>query len=1052
MFERQDTPRYGARTVGFLLASVAVFAMGRAVVTGEPKPSVGTEVKPPGTSPTDAAAADAPSAAPVIDVPEGFVVELVAGPPLVSHPMMAGFDDRGRLYVADALGVNLNAEELQRDLPNRIQRLEDTDDDGRFDRATTFADKMTFPMGAVWHRGAIYTASPPYIWRLEDIDDDGVADRREQIVGKFGFIGNAADIHGCFLGPEGRIYWCDGRHGHEFVDANGETLSKGQAARIFSCHPDGSDVQVYAGGGMDNPVEIAFTAEGEMLGTMTFYNPDEVRHDALVHYAYGGVYPRKHPVVDEFKRTGDFMPALSLYGTVAPAGLTRYSHTALGAEYTDNFFSVQFNTHKVLRHKLTREGSSFVAEDEDFLTSPSVDFHPTDVLEDADGSLLVIDTGGWFRHGCPTSQIAKPEILGAIYRIRRVGAPVDDDPRGRHLPWRDATNDELALRLSDERPAVRERAVDALAQRGHAAVPVLTRLLHGGDAKVRRRAVWTLSRIGTSEARAAVRGALDDEEWSVRLSAARSVSATRDPAARSVLEQRLNDKNTAVAREAATALGRIGKSNSVPALLHAANLTTNDRHFEHALIFALIQIGDRDQTIPGLAYSYPADAQRVALIALDQMSPGDLDSSLVTPLLDSADLSLQRAALEVLSRHRGWSGEILTLVSKWLANPDPKDEETTMLRGAVIAFADNAHLQTMVSDTIDGGTAPKPTQLAILESMSRSDLLTLPNAWVSSLASSLQANDDEIVEQTIKTLRMVGGDHLLAELADLAADETRSKTSRRAAACALARAGQPLSTPLFLLLLETLDPMTGPLERMEAASVLGDAKLDSDQLRILLQKMVNLGPLEIPALTRAFRETDDTAIKAQLKEILTRVDNFAFIDKTLFGELFPTAKGVSNFQSFDDRSVRLKALAAQLTDGDPHRGREVFYGAKAACAACHRIKNDGALIGPDLTHIGAIREPRDLLESIVAPSASFARGYETFTVLTKTGLHHRGIITRETATAVYLRAADRSEIRVARDDVETMLPSPLSVMPEGLDRLVTTDDLRDLIAYLYSLK
>ena len=43
---------------------------------------------------------------------------------------------------------------------------------------------------------------------------DNVADRREELVQKFGFIGNAADIHGCFITPTGRIAWCDGRHGH----------------------------------------------------------------------------------------------------------------------------------------------------------------------------------------------------------------------------------------------------------------------------------------------------------------------------------------------------------------------------------------------------------------------------------------------------------------------------------------------------------------------------------------------------------------------------------------------------------------------------------------------------------------------------------------------------------------------------------------------------------------------------------------------------------------------------------------------------------------------
>ena len=56
------------------------------------------------------------------------------------------------------------------------------------------------------------------------------------------------------------------------------------------------------------------------------------------------------------------------------------------------------------------------------------DFHPTDVIEDADGSLLVIDTGGWYKLCCPTSQLAKPDVLGAIYRIQRTGQARLGDP------------------------------------------------------------------------------------------------------------------------------------------------------------------------------------------------------------------------------------------------------------------------------------------------------------------------------------------------------------------------------------------------------------------------------------------------------------------------------------------------------------------------------------------------------------------------------------------------------------------------------------------------
>src|SRR4051812_37363573 len=65
-----------------------------------------------------------------LKVPDGFTVERVAASPLVERPMLAAFDDVGRLYVCDSAGVNLKGPELARQLPHSIKRLEDTDGDG----------------------------------------------------------------------------------------------------------------------------------------------------------------------------------------------------------------------------------------------------------------------------------------------------------------------------------------------------------------------------------------------------------------------------------------------------------------------------------------------------------------------------------------------------------------------------------------------------------------------------------------------------------------------------------------------------------------------------------------------------------------------------------------------------------------------------------------------------------------------------------------------------------------------------------------------------------
>ncbi len=993
-------------------------------------------------------------------VPDGFTVELVAEPPLLAHPLMAGFDPQGRLYVADNAGLNLPAEELEKQLPNRVQRLADTDGDGRFDRATTFADKMTFPQGAVWFRGAVYVASPPYIWKLVDKDDDGVADERTKLVGQFGYIGNAADIHGCFVTPTGRIAWCDGRHGHEFKDAEGATKSKGEAARIFTCLPDGSDVEVFAGGGMDNPVEVAYTREGEPVGTMTFYNPDEARHDALVHYVFGGVYPRKHPCTGEFKSTGPLMPSLSLFGVTAPSGLTRQDNIAWGEDYLDNFFSAQFNTHQVVRHVLTREGATFVSKDEPFLTSTSADFHPTDVLVDADGSLLVIDTGGWFRIGCPTSQIAKPEIGGAIYRIRKNDAAKVDDPRGLAITWETTSDTEMADLFSDPRPAVVEQAIEFLVPRGDAAMGALATALFEGAYRSRQHAMWALARINTENSRLLLRQALSDDDIPGRVAAVNAVGDIRDQASiLAVIDRMLNDEPP-VRREAATALARLKRADAVPAILKALSRPMIDRFEEHALIYALIEINDRKSTQSGLTDQSPA-VRRAALLALDQMTAGNLTRGDLTPLLASDDPALLETVIDVLGRHPDWAEEIDGTLVEWLALKSPTAEQLAALRGAVTALAARPAVQHRAAKALADPQTQSPVVIALLEALSAADL-DETNTFDEGLAASLGRDHDALLRTAIFAARRFAPGRLASPLLAIGLNPARATDVRLAALRAAASPERPLSQAAFELLVEQFDRDESLADRLAAAEALGKSKLDQAQRKQVLPLVSSASPLELPwllgpyagdhdavigiALMRALAESPARATlsERQLREVIksypAEVHKLA---ETLLKEITPAD---------NDRAVTLASVLESLPAGDAKRGSELFFDQKAACAACHRAGPRGEKIGPDLSTIGAIRNRRDLAESILFPAASLARGYESFSVVTKNGQAHSGLMERQTASAVFLRTTDRAQLRIARDEIEQLVPSTTSIMPQGLDKVLSPAELADVIAFLESLR
>ena len=226
-------------------------------------------------------------------------------------------------------------------------------------------------------------------------------------------------------------------------------------------------------------------------------------------------------------------------GPAAVSGLTSYASRAFGEGYRDNFFAALFNMQKVTRHVLEPSGATFKSRDSDFLVADSLDFHPTDVLEDADGSLLVVDTGAWYKLCCPTSQLAKPDVLGAIYRVRRKAAPPLPDPRGLKIGWAALTPTDLVARLDDARPAVQRRAMEQLAKSGELSVAALGSAVAKGRTPTRRRnAVWALTAVPTAGARAAVRPALGDRDQDVRLAAIHSIGLWRDAECRAAVDRR----------------------------------------------------------------------------------------------------------------------------------------------------------------------------------------------------------------------------------------------------------------------------------------------------------------------------------------------------------------------------------------------------------------------------------------------------------------------------------------------------------------------------------
>lgn len=946
--------------------------------------------------------------APPIELPAGYTAEIVAAAPLVQHPIMATVDDRGRLFVGDSSGVNLNKAELEKETPHRVLMLEDANGDGVYDKSTVFADKLTFPQGCVWLDGSLYVASPPGIWRFTDTDGDGVADKREMIVRGFDYTGNAADIHGPFLHPNGRLYWCHGRKGHEVFDKDGNFIRKGKASGIWSSKPDGSDVRMHSGGGMDNPVEIDFTPEGEILGTVNlFYGAP--RGDCIVHWLRGGVYPRddQGDAIAEFKRTGDLLPPVYNFGHVAVSGCTFYRSGALNPDWRGNLFVTHFNTQRVTRMEIERTGATYKATQREFLKIQNPDVHLTDVLEDKDGSLLVVDTGGWFRSGCPSSLIAKPDITGAIYRIRST-TPVAKVER-----W--------------------------------------------GNARVSE--VWRLAREGDV---ANVLTMVGDKHASVAHAAANALASLGKIETSDALADALAHPDAGVGLAAAHALGILPKLNerAEAALLRVLEGDV-DRMLEHQAMDALLRGSRPAPLMTALRDSTKPALQRRALILLDQMDGSPITADDLLKLLEAKDASLAIAVADVISRRKEWTPKAAAHFAGWLkSSPLPPARLALIERAAKPRLSDPAmqEVLTALLESLESDARRMAWRL-----LAASGGMQPAPGWSGILKTALGTAAPGDASLVLDALAKLGPGEFGNVLKDFAADEKRPLALRLKALSAGLSKGAVVPEESFALLAQVLAGGASVSARIEAARVLGAAKLSKPQLLKLAPAVATLGPLELREVIKAFRKSKDAETGSTLaKELRTALSLGSLQEsevRTLFSSYPPdvyeiVAPALREISSEEDaRRRRLDVLPALVAaKGRPDEGRKIFETGKGTCVACHRIGQIGNLVGPDLSTIGQIRTERDLLEAILFPNATMVREFEPYVIETAGGDSWLGVIRRRTPEAIVLADAAGQEHPIPRDQVASMQPLPSSLMPSGLERTISEQDLLDVVAYLRSRK
>jgi uncharacterized protein len=331
-----------------------------------------------------------------ISTPGGFRVELFAAEPDIIKPITMNWDDRGRAWIAETVDY---PNELQPPGSghDRIKICEDTNGDGKADKFTIFADKLSIPTSILHVAGGLIVTQAPDTLFLQDTDGDDKADVRKVLFSGWGTKDTHAGPSNMRLGQGGWIYQTVGYSGFEGT-VGGERLSFKQSVLRFK--PDGSKLEVLTstsnntwGLGLDETGEIVYsTANGEHSSYVGIPNRafESVRGWLGKGNARMADHQNMHPLAKI--RQVDWFG-----GFTAASGHAVYTARQFPPAYWNRIaFVTEPTGHLVHMDLLEPKGSGFVTRDR-FNLFASTDEWTSPILAEVgpDGAVWVID---WYNY------------------------------------------------------------------------------------------------------------------------------------------------------------------------------------------------------------------------------------------------------------------------------------------------------------------------------------------------------------------------------------------------------------------------------------------------------------------------------------------------------------------------------------------------------------------------------------------------------------------------------------------------------------------------------
>jgi putative membrane-bound dehydrogenase-like protein len=639
-------------------------------------------------------------------LPPGFEATLVASEPDIAKPMNMAFDSKGRLWVSSSTEYPYPApkDRVGRDT---IKVLEDANSDGRFEKITTFADKLNIPMGLYPYKDGVVCFSIPNIWFLRDTDGDGRADKREKLYGPMGFERDTHGMCNAFTrGYDGWLYACHGFNNHTTVGGSDGHEIKMQSGNTFRMRLDGSRIEHFTHG-LVNPFGMIFDEYGDQFVADCHTKPVNM----LMRNGYYDSFGKPH---DGLGYVPDVMN--HLHGSTAIGGIAQVTGNSFPAAFERNVFGGNVMTSRINRNSLQRTGSTVRATEEpDFLIAGDPWFRPVDLQFGPDGALYVADFYNRIigHYEVKLDHPGRDRKSGRIWRIAYVGKEVER-PGEWDVKW--PLPDRMGARVvgGSKLPNMTARMLSMNRLLDNAEdVGMARQMLGSVDSNHVIHSLWILARKGeiTSEQ---IQQAAKHRDDRVRTHVQRIVEtlpASKDN--QETIRRGLRDASPMVRRMAAIAASSHMDVLLLPELLSAFRSTpSDDVHLRHALRMAL-----RD-------HLRNEDWFKETMASVEQQDVPVLAGICLALKTEHAGEFLARNLNLLPTKDPEQFTEYLKFASRYVS-PELVDEVVAVARGK---FAEDTDLQLELIRSVDVGLRERGTE--------RPESLTV---WASDLATQLLA-------------------------------------------------------------------------------------------------------------------------------------------------------------------------------------------------------------------------------------------------------------------------------------------------------------------------